>query len=232
MLDVDKFKEEVLGYTSDERMEDLINTKARRARSINNSIDREFEALGFLIEDLINNDDGSGEFTYSLPIYNNAKLSKNTRATMLGKINPQTSKFFRPLMSYKKDAVVANLNNTKDVEQLKLSIAAGFGITPEKNQEEKAIKEYEAKIKEPVITKALKVINSMQEGIQLNDAAQTILFDAIKEAGTGTHGLASLMTLARLQSNTGSEFKYNLFREADGITNGMAITLLQYATNF
>jgi len=152
---------------------------------------------------------------------------KNQRLGMISNtINLQGDKLHRHL--YGMDVWTTTVDPIAQPElliQAKLAVAEGLGISVDKLTVDASLAQYEALIKTPEIKLAMKAIKAVNGKRAVNedkiDQYQDAILAAVKMGGEKAFTLDALVNLVKI-SNTES-FDFNLFREVDGITNGVAI---------
>ena len=160
-------------------------------------------------------------------------VAKNLRMHLVGNgVNAQAHKMHRHMVGQPEWDVTIDPNNEVELALFKAAVAETIGIKVDKMSIGQAATEFDAEIKKPVIQKALEAIKelkSLKEGEKLNAEMEQDLLAAVKEGGekfASLHGLMAISDMSTTQS-----FSTNISREMDGITNGVAIGLLQFVTD-
>jgi len=162
------------------------------------------------------------------PFYFRHNIWKNMRAGIdSNTVNPQSDKMHRHVLGM--DAHNITIDPNKDTEtfnQFMVAVAESIGIKVDKNDTDTSIQQAQEILNSPVIQKGIKALVAFRQGKQLNKQA---VIDAVKEGGENAFSLDGLVNYAEFVRMEGKPFKANIFREVDGVTNGVIIGLLQFA---
>ena len=154
-----------------------------------------------------------------------AIVGQNKRMTMLG-INPQSSRIWREVVKPK--AFEVEIDPTKDVKlmkSLKEAIAAAMGFDTDKQGDAKTLADYDTLVKNQ------EVMDAVEELRKATTEKRTVNLDIIKKAFGGKspkpEQIQGLSAMASMSSD--KPFKVNIGKENDGVTNGLAFNLFQFA---
>ena len=182
-------------------------------------------------------------------------LPSNTRMMQSpNTVNTQMNKLHRHVMGLVTHIIQVDPSNKDDMDQFKLAVAESLGIGVDKLNIQKGLneldallsprendfieegkvneKKYEkAKKKAKAIQGAVDIIVSIENGtVKENDPdTQKALLAGIVAGGERIYSLDGISALAAMQAANGKPFESNLFREVDGVTNGVIIGLTQLA---
>lgn len=215
-------------------------TKVLAIQAVNEGIERNWFGMKEFISKTLKND-------FSVPFFlKNVPWSQN-RAGIEQKIfNPQADKAgARFLMTRKEWQTTIDRNNTEEVNALLIAVALAMDIDIDKKSHEAAlndvtkalgltIKDGIYTITNPVFSAAVEAIyDRIYSGVDLTDAEQRSIVDAVAKTKTGLHGLQGLIALANMlnaQRTDLDSFTVHLIAEADGVTNGSMLTNLLWGT--
>lgn len=211
---------DMLGYKAD--IENTVHKYHKdNVIGLNNEIVRSIENHTNFVDKLMNQ--GSIETKF----YMQHEVWKNQRLGMISNtINLQGDKLHRHL--YGMDAWTTTVDPVAQPEllvQAKLAVAEGLGIGVDKLTIEASLAQFDELVSTPTIKNALKAIKAVNGKRAVNenkiDEYQDFILAAVKQGGEKAFTLDALVNLAKISSTT--KFDFNLFREVDGITNGVAI---------
>lgn len=218
---------EALGYVDD--VDNTVHAYHRPGTiGLNNEIERSVRNNTNMLDKMIDAKDG-----LKSSLYFGHELWKNLRMGMISNtVNPQQDKLHRHTFGMSDWNIEIDPSTDANlVVQAKLAIAESLGVGVDKLDIEGSIAKYEAAIANPAIIKAVKVLNDIDADGDLEgeffEPMQNILLAGIKAGGEKAWSLDGLVHLAKLQK--GEKFEFSLFREIDGITNGVAIGMWQLA---
>ena len=150
-------------------------------------------------------------------------------------LNPQNSKISRFVVGMSDMFVEVDPKNFKDGDKLhtQLAIAQALEIGPDKKVDENTIAALEKFVKFTEDDK-IEVVHEGLKPLFENDGAKLTMTAVRKALNENDHIATSKNFMHIMQAmyfirdfNRGEKFETNLALEADGITNGMAITLMQ-----
>lgn len=157
---------------------------------------------------------------------------KNTRMFYrTNTINPQSNKLIRRLVSMKDNKVTIDLSNPEHEQNWRIALMDAFNIKPEFKQivtlHDIGTDKLTAFLQKPEIEL---VVNSILEGdLGTNEKALNALMDLQNETQTGFHMVQGLIALAQAKQANGKPFETDLIMEVDGVANGVAILMWQFA---
>lgn len=219
-----------LGYENQLKMlgyrDDLSKVHVTKRESIEAKNDRIKRSV-FYINDFIKNHAKNKPFYFIHEVWANLRIGivSNT-------VNPQNDTHHRHLIT-QEDWQVTIDNNSLRV-QFMLAAAESLGIDVDKLSVKDAITEFNnlldpATEKGAIFTKGIEAIRIINSGKTISESEkvqyQENILNAIKKGGKETFSLDGLVALAEYHPT--KPFKTNLFREVDGITNGVIIGLIQ-----
>lgn len=203
------------------------NLNSKRAK--NDGLVREFRNFMQFVGDLAVSDKGmEQEFYLSQEMWKQQRSGYKSNA-----VNPNTSKIVRWLMAPDSWSTDINRNNEKQLQSFMLRVSEGFGIKPEKDASEEAVKDLNSKMKEPAMQEAVKAMQAMlviQNG-DATDQQRSAVLEAVKAGKQNLHTLASLIAYARYQQAVDTKadtFTTNLMGEVDGVSNGSVLNSIMY----
>jgi len=163
------------------------------------------------------------------PIYLSYEAKRNLRAMIdSNTINYQSSKLHRAFYINDNWETEVDINNEQLIDDFILAVGLWADISVDKQINNKAfIQSIKDKLDEPVFRDAWKLLQNESEW---GTAELATLKKAIDEGGHGAETLSALQAWAdyKLAEEQGkTSFTTNLADEVDGLTNGLAITLLQ-----
>lgn len=196
----------------------------------NNAIDLELDALVEFTENTDLATDPNKEFYFTHEIW------KNLRIGIKNIINPQTSKIHRHLVSAVGWEQEVRLDDNALMEQFKLAVAEGLDLDVDKHNIADSLARFEAKIADPDIQAGIaaiqQILNDTVDPDQIPELQEAII-KAVAKGKAKTHTLDALTNYAKyknaLEDASKESFVANIFREVDGITNGIAIAALMFA---
>lgn len=195
----------------------------------NNAIDLELDALVEFTENTDLATDPNKHFYFTHEIW------KNLRIGIKNIINPQTSKIHRHLVSAVGWEQEVRLDDNVLMEQFKLAIAEGLDLDVDKHNIADSLARFEAKIADPDIQAGIaaiqQILNDTVDPDQIAELQEAII-KAVAKGKAKTHTLDALTNYAKYKNaldNNQESFVANIFREVDGITNGIAIAALMFA---
>jgi len=168
----------------------------------------------------------------AIQVYFLREMYKQQRNGIVNQIvNPQADKFVRWFItneSWKSEIKFTDINA---IEQFDLAVATAFDL--------KTTKELYEKLNSPnsILQRAVNIlVSSLDKGVNsdipLED--QKIVVEAVQSVGTNMHAYSGLMALAQRQlaeSRGEPSFVSTISAEADGKTNGVAITSFLFGTH-
>lgn len=161
-------------------------------------------------------------------------VSKQMRLFMNSNtVNPQTNKIHRHLMGYTNDEVQIDPSNKQQMEQFFTAVAEGLGVGVDKLLTNDSLLELADVMKKDAIMAGVDAIVALNSGtydVDKTAELQQQIVDAVKAGGEKIFSLDSLVALADYRmAGEGKPFTTNIFREVDGVTNGVIIGLFQLA---
>lgn len=210
----------VMGYDFD--VENRIKAKQLGIQAKNDSIDREIDSLNTF-----------ADMAYGKDFYLSWEVWKNQRMGIKNVVNPQTSKLHRHFIGLKNWDTNVDPTNQAQYNKYVVTVAGGFGITPEKKSEDWVINEFNETIRNnPVVKSAINAMlelrNDTESSYEQQQEWYAQIIAAVELGGQNAYTFQALETLASEQSAEGSTFTHSMTREVDGITNGVNITSIQF----
>ncbi|AJF40732.1 virion RNA polymerase [Vibrio phage phi 1] len=228
-----ELQKEMMGYVSN--LDTVIDVNKPSVEGKNRSIERELEIAQEWYEEV--QDKG-----INTPFYLEHTVWKQGRMGIGNKFNPQASKIHRYLVnrewnttftfgSPEENFFLLAVGEGLDIEVPK------FGSDQNGLASDKALEEVQKQLDKPEVRNA---IDAMKDVLRLSGERelpvelQTVIADGVKAIRTNMKGYLSIVAMAEYElakESGATEFTHNLAREVDGITNGVAITTLQFATD-
>ena len=209
---------EMNGYIADTNNKMKVNRDGIEGK--NQAINRELEDLAAFRESM-----ESPEQAF----YFKHEVWKNLRLGMVGAVNPQNSKIHRHLIGMDGWSQEVNKSDEQMVKHFKLAVAEALDLDVDKQTEKTSLDRLDKALSEPVMQNAIAAIrNVLDNNVQDEQATRQAIMDGVKATEMKTHGLDALVNYARF-TQPGDTFTADLFREVDGVTNGVAIATIQFA---
>ena len=209
---------EMNGYIADTNNKMKVNRDGIEGK--NQAINRELEDLAAFRESM-----KSPEQAF----YFKHEVWKNLRLGMVGAVNPQNSKIHRHLIGMDGWSQEVNKSDEQMVKHFKLAVAEALDLDVDKQTEKTSLDRLDKALSEPVMQNAIAAIrNVLDNNVQDEQATRQAIMDGVKATEMKTHGLDALVNYARF-TQPGDTFTADLFREVDGVTNGVAIATIQFA---
>ena len=209
---------EMNGYIADTNNKMKVNRDGIEGK--NQAINRELEDLAAFRESM-----KSPEQAF----YFKHEVWKNLRLGMVGAVNPQNSKIHRHLIGMDGWSQEVNKSDEQMVKHFKLAVAEALDLDVDKQTEKTSLDRLDKALAEPVMQDAIAAIrNVLDNNVQDEQATRQAIMDGVKATEMKTHGLDALVNYARF-TQPGDTFTADLFREVDGVTNGVAIATIQFA---
>ena len=148
-------------------------------------------------------------------------------------IHPMNSKIHRHLVAAKSNPTTVTAKDTAMRNIFKIAVAAAFGAPIDKQGAQKSIDDFADIMSNPVVNTALDILKDPKQ-VALHEEAILSVYEFIQidPAGNETKPYANkvhlLEGLAALIAYSDGNFKTGITVEIDGITNGYAISLLQF----
>lgn len=165
------------------------------------------------------------------PFYFTHAVWKNMRLGMVSNtINPQADKLHRHVMGMQDHTTTIDPKNPQQVEQLLLAVAESVGVKVDKNFTVQSRKDLFAIMNTPVMKAGIEALGQL-DNKDNKPALQKQIMAAIEAGGEKAFTLDGLVAFAAFNKarKDGTTFEANIFREVDGVTNGVIIGLLQLA---
>ncbi len=218
---------EINGYVTEEDMGNLMVADRDGAVGKNLDIDRAIDNFYDFTGNVLKGD-------LDKPFYLKHSIWKNLRIGIESIIDPQGNKVHRSLMMQENWENTIDRSNPKHMAGFFLAVAEGMDLDVDKRKPDTAIQKLQDLINKPEMVEAIgyvqQILNNSADIDQ--SAATAAIVKATKMGKMKTHSLDALVGLAMYQNAVDSDsptFKANLFREIDGITNGVAIASLMFA---
>lgn len=210
----------VMGY--DFEADNHIKANQLAAHSKNDAIDREIDALNYF-----------ADLGYGKDFYMSWDVWKNQRMGIKNVVNPQSSKLHRHFVGLKNWTTKVDPNNKAQYNKYLVTVAGGFGLLPEKKSEEWVLEQFKSEVlSNEVILGGIEAMRKLREEPEADFEQQqewyAQIVAAVKEGGENAYTFQALETLAAERIANGGPFEHSMFREIDGITNGVNITTIQF----
>ena len=243
-LDEIEFKR-MLGFRTENELEDMQVMKQKGQRSINEAIERSLDIFDSFRSDL--NNTGLGEQAdFFMPQF----LVSNTRGHYDSDLNPQMDKIHRGLVGMKEHEVVLDVNQAlftdegitemgRFIQALAMNMEEApiyknplnnKYVTIDKANYKNFIPAFMAYIETPIVRNAIESMQRVQSG-KANYKDMTNIRNAVAEFGMNMQSLRALQALADFDNARGyaaqgssSKFRTDLTFESDGVTNGPFLT--------
>lgn len=215
---------------ANENIEELHVNDRKSAEAINESIVRSIQHMKDHMERVGNK-----------PFFFRHYVTKQMRMMMdSNTVNMQSNKIHRHLMGHADWNVTIDQSNPEHMQQFYTAVAESLGIGVDKLTARESIAQLALLSADPVIKKAVEAINIINSGT-LDEGApsaetsfdrqdlEDAIVAAVKKGGENVYTLDGLVALAAYEKADGKPFETNLFREVDGVTNGVIIGLFQLA---
>lgn len=207
-----------------------VNNRERN-RAIREDIAKEFEDVATMVQQMQDAESATVRFAMQAS-------KKNKRMNQQGTLgNPQNSKLVRHLFKMVNNSLTVNPTDTDlmlsyqmaVLEALDEDTADGKGV--DKSTDAGVAQGFEEFLAKPKTQAAIKAMQAETKTRSDIEAIQDFIGLPQVKRGAGTSGTASrldgLVALAQYKPN--EPFEVNLFKENDGITNGIGIALFQLA---
>jgi len=227
---------ELLGIVED--IKALPITKRKKQLGKNLAIEREVKNVAKFVESMPAPD---ASFYYVHEVWKNLRMGLSSSL-----MNPQASKVHRFLTGAKSWKTTVKPGDTNTLNYFKVAVAQAFGKDIDKQTIDESVAQFYELYANVAIQKALNHIEKLQSGKELTVTGKEAITDAMQlfnEEGKATikpdariHAMAGLVALnaydkavqtAPFGQEIGEAFDNTLALETDGITNGVAIGLLQ-----
>lgn len=209
---------EIGGYVEDFKNREHIS-QHKKFRGKNLSLSKTFDKFEHLVKNMPDIDSD---------MYFETQLWKMSRFGFKAPTNPQAHQLYRMMIGLKSNKVNINLESTEQVAKFNRAIAAGFGAKVERMYDEEITDFIREVTSDPLIAQAIELLQNNT----VTD--ESIIVKAVDKLGEGYHSLHALNELAKFntsKNNNESEYTTYYFREPDGITNGVASSLLQFVSD-
>lgn len=215
------FVEEIFGYTHN--LKGVHITKRDYLDDVNNGIKRTIHNVK-TFKDTLSSPDAS--FYLTSEVWRNMRMGIADSA-----LNPNNNKIVRHLITLESAIVTLDVNNGKDMDNFYLALAEPLDIKVDKLRPRIAIEAVKEQMATDVFQNAVKAISEMQEGIYTTKN-QRDLVTAVNHYGDTGFTLDALVAASAYLNRPDDKntFETSLFREVDGITNGVIIGTLLFAS--
>lgn len=202
-----------------------------RNENIREDIAREFEDVATMIQQL--KDSGSKFARFAMQA-----SKKNKRMMQQGTLgNPQNSKLVRHLFKMANNVLTIDPKDKDMLLSYQMAVmealdedgSGGRGV--DKSEDGEVVQGFNEYITKPEVQKAIKAMQAETKSRADIEVIQEFIGLPQVKRGSGTSGTAARLDglIALAQYKKDEPFEVNLFKENDGITNGIAIALLQLA---
>ena len=197
----------LMGFRTEDEINAMHITKRAKAKAKNESIERTIESL-WSFASRVNGRD----------FYINLDPWVNTRMGYATNLDPQGNKEVRRLIGLKENKSLVDFNNPEHILQFRLAVMDAFGIKLNwKNIDSSKLDDV---INDPVINAAI-------ETLKTDNPDGELLVAAVDKLGTGLHGYQGLLAVSKMTAD--KPFETDLILESDGVSNGVAIAMWQFA---
>ena len=224
----------IAGYVED--YEDTKHeTEHAKIEAINNTIIQDRDNARDFIKTMA---DKSKSFYYKFQVWKNMRMGYDSNT-----MNHQASHYHRAIVGIKEHHITVDTNNPEHVDAFLRAFAASMGIKTEKGRPEKYLDQISKLItlngtkeeneKAQKVINAINAIKEFRKTGKMSEQAKIDITEGTKVGGEKHYSLEGLIAYASYENAIdpnikGTRFKTNLYREPDGITNGVAISLLQF----
>lgn len=202
-------KAAIAGFASEEDIAKAHVSKRETMKANNKSITRVIKKF----DDFVKNASGK-DFYLPVEVWKNLRMGYKSST-----INPQTNKMIRRLIGLKNGNKTVDLNNPDHVKTFRMALMEAFDIKLkwENIQNDDALN---AKLAIPEVKAAVDMLVA-------GNMNEQVLVNAVKKLGTNYHAYHGLVAYVKSLNNT--VFETDLLFESDGVANGVAISLWQFA---
>ena len=163
---------------------------------------------------------------WTTPFFLSASYWKNGRAGYTSRIDGQTSKIHRWLVSTGMANTVVSMD---DMDNFKLRVLEALDVKTDETPDAISLMEFDTVTGHPTIKAGVEVIQKMIfDGHVATVADQNTIVAAVLKTGNDLHGFSGLMALANMQQaidNGQTDFNTTLTAEIDGKTNGPMLSM-------
>lgn len=197
----------LMGFRTEDEINAMHITKRAKAKAKSQGIERTIESL-WSFASRVNGRD----------FYINLDPWVNTRMGYATNLDPQGNKEVRRLIGLKENRSLVDFNNPEHILQFRLAVMDAFGIKLNwKNIDSSKLEDV---INDPVINAAI-------ETLKTDNPDGELLVAAVDKLGTGLHGYQGLLAVSKMTAD--KPFETDLILESDGVSNGVAIAMWQFA---
>jgi len=202
-------KQAIAGFATEEEIAHAHVSKRETMAANNKSITRVIKKF----DDFVKNADGK-DFYLPVEVWKNLRMGYKSST-----INPQTNKMIRRLIGLKNGNKTVDLTNDAHIKTFRMALMEAFDIKLkwENIQNDDALN---AKLTIPEVKAAVDMLVA-------GNMSEQVLVNAVKKLGTNYHAYHGLIAYAKSVNN--KVFETDLLFESDGVANGVAISLWQFA---
>lgn len=197
----------IMGYRTEDEINAMHITKRAKAKAKSQGIERTIESL-WSFASRVNGRD----FFINLDPWVNTRMGYGTN------LDPQGNKEVRRLIGYKENRSVVDFSNPEHIMQFRLAVMDAFGI--KLKWDIIGSSKLEDTINDPVINAAI-------ETLKTDKPDGNLIVAAVDKLGTGLHGYQGLLAVSKMTAD--KPFETDLILESDGVSNGVAIAMWQFA---
>ena len=188
---------------------------------IKRTVDNYFESIDYLSKRKNSLED---------PIYFTYSILNNMRSRMEGTLlNPAANKIARHLVGAESWNVTVPDSKDPTSESIrtnfKLAVVQAFDFSIDKKKPEEGIARFDELMNNPIIQKGIEAVNEINLKGNVTPKYEKALEAAVELGKLNLHSLDGLIAMA--QYSPTESFSTNLGMEVDGVTNGLAIGLMQ-----
>lgn len=197
----------IMGYRTEDEINAMHITQRAKAKAKSQGIERTIESL-WSFASRVNGRD----------FFINLDPWVNTRMGYATNLDPQGNKEVRRLFGLKENRSLVDFNNPEHVMQFRLALMDAFNI--KLKWDIIGSSKLEDTINDPVINAAI-------ETLKTNNPDGNLIVAAVDKLGTGLHGYQGLLAVSKMTAD--KPFETDLILESDGVSNGVAIAMWQFA---
>ncbi|ARM71100.1 hypothetical protein pVco7_gp111 [Vibrio phage pVco-7] len=228
----DDLRKEMLGYVSDTSK--IMDVTKAGVDGANRAIERELEIAQEWYQEVQNQTEG-----IDTPFYLPHTVWKQGRMGIGTRFNPQSSKIHRYMTNRGEWNTTFDFN-TEGENYFLLAVGEGFDIEVPKfasdsngTASQKALEKLNDVLAKEDIRNAIDAMKSIMAGNNTRENQEAVA-KGVKAGEGKMKSYLSIVEMAKYENAKASgetSFSHNLAREVDGITNGVAITTLQFSSD-
>jgi len=220
----------MMGYVHDDS--NTLDINLPKVNGKNRSIEREIDTARDFYEEIVNQEDNiKTNFFFKHTVWAQGRMG------IINKFNPQSSKIHRYLVERNDWQNTFKFGDAYQEEFFLLAVGEGFDIETAKDGSAEAARKTNDKLSDPDIRAAIDVMKQLirddEDSEGFSQANQDIIAKGVKAGKTKMKSYQSIVAMAEYEiakESGAKDFTHSLSREVDGITNGVCITAIQFAT--